>query len=191
MIWIQKCSRYIYISFEAHPSHFTAEQPWIFLLIACRCSLLQAVLHFVYRDNLVDDDELSASGSDCSIFGTLAGKIMAAADKYELPRLRLLCESYLCKHISVNSVATTLALADRHNAAELKSICLKFAAENLSGIRLHLTSAYSTQIFTFKFYIIMTFWLYFDSVNKMSLFVFFIFRAKADFLKQLQLFLYL
>ncbi|GJM94658.1 hypothetical protein PR202_ga11326 [Eleusine coracana subsp. coracana] len=46
--------------------------------------------HFVYRDNLVDDDELSASSSDCSIFDTLAGKLMAAADKYELPRLRLL-----------------------------------------------------------------------------------------------------
>uniref|UniRef100_A0A0D3EXJ6 Uncharacterized protein n=1 Tax=Oryza barthii TaxID=65489 RepID=A0A0D3EXJ6_9ORYZ len=56
------------------------------------------------------------------------------ADRYELPRLRLLCESYLCKHISVNSVATTLALADRHHAMELKSVCLKFAAENLSGV---------------------------------------------------------
>jgi speckle-type POZ protein len=96
-------------------------------------SMLQAVLHFIYRDNLVNDDELSASSSDCSIFDRLSGKLMAAADKYELPRLRLLCESYLCKHISVNSVATTLALADRHHAMELKSVCLKFAAENLSG----------------------------------------------------------
>ena len=99
----------------------------------CKYSLLQAVLHFIYRDNLVDDDELSASSSDCSIFDTLAGKLMAAADKYDLPRLRLLCESYLCKQISVNSVATTLALADQHHAMELKSVCLKFAAENLSG----------------------------------------------------------
>lgn len=96
------------------------------------------MLHFVYRDNLIDDDELSASNSECSIFDTLAGKLMAAADKYEMPRLRLLCESYLCKHISVNSVATTLALADRHHATELKSVCLKFAAENLSGTNLHL-----------------------------------------------------
>jgi hypothetical protein len=29
-------------------------------------------------------------------------------------------------------------LADRHHAMELKSVCLKFAAENLSGTRLHL-----------------------------------------------------
>uniref|UniRef100_A0A0D3FQ16 BTB domain-containing protein n=1 Tax=Oryza barthii TaxID=65489 RepID=A0A0D3FQ16_9ORYZ len=96
--------------------------------------VFKAVLHFMYRDNLVGDDELSASSSDCSIFDTLAGKLLAAADRYELPRLRLLCESYLCKHISVNSVATTLALADRHHAMELKSVCLKFAAENLSAV---------------------------------------------------------
>nr|CAB3497910.1 unnamed protein product [Digitaria exilis] len=96
--------------------------------------VFKAVLHFMYRDSLVNDDELSASSSGCSIFDTLAGKLMAAADKYELPRLRLLCESYLCKHISVNSVATTLALADRHHATELKSVCLKFAAENLSAV---------------------------------------------------------
>uniref|UniRef100_R7W7F9 Speckle-type POZ protein n=1 Tax=Aegilops tauschii TaxID=37682 RepID=R7W7F9_AEGTA len=70
----------------------------------------------------------------CPIFDTLAGKLLAAADKYELPRLRVLCESYLCKQISVKSVATTLALADRHHATELKSVCLKFAAENLSAV---------------------------------------------------------
>lgn len=113
--------------------HFIIEQSLGFYIHLCKYSLVQAVLHFIYWDNLVSDDELSASSSDCSIFDTLAGKLMAAADKYELPRLRLLCESYLCKHISVNSVATSLALADRHHAMELKSVCLKFAAENLSG----------------------------------------------------------
>ncbi|KAF9615974.1 hypothetical protein IFM89_027400 [Coptis chinensis] len=45
-----------------------------------------------------------------------------------------MCESYLCKDISVNSVAKTLALADRHHAMELKSVCLKFAAENLGAV---------------------------------------------------------
>ncbi|CAN6170694.1 unnamed protein product [Urochloa humidicola] len=97
-------------------------------------TVFKAVLHFIYWDNLVNYDELSATSSDGSIFDTLVGKLMAAADKYELPRLRLLCESYLCKHIFVNSLATTLALADRHHAMELKSVCLKFAAENLSAV---------------------------------------------------------
>ncbi|XP_066389165.1 BTB/POZ and MATH domain-containing protein 5-like isoform X1 [Miscanthus floridulus] len=96
--------------------------------------VFKAVLHFIYRDTLVDDNELGASSSDGSIFDTLAAKLLAAADKYHLPRLRLLCESYLCKGISVASVASTLALADRHRAMELKAVCLKFSAENLSAV---------------------------------------------------------
>jgi speckle-type POZ protein len=134
--------------------HFIVWQTLIrhFVFICANVHVLQAVLHFIYRDNLVNDDELSSSSSNCSIFNTsagkslpasssdcfsifntLAGKLMAAANKYELPRLRLLCESYFCKHIVVNSVAATLALADRHHAMELKSVCLKFVTENLSG----------------------------------------------------------
>ncbi|KAL6646994.1 hypothetical protein ACP70R_014431 [Stipagrostis hirtigluma subsp. patula] len=96
--------------------------------------VFKAMLHFIYRDTLVDDNELGASGSNGSIFDTLAAKLLAAADKYDLARLRLLCESYLCKGISVTSVASTLALADRHHAMELKAVCLKFAAENLSAV---------------------------------------------------------
>nr|CAB3455779.1 unnamed protein product [Digitaria exilis] len=96
--------------------------------------VFKAMLHFIYRDTLVDDNELGASSSDGSVFDTLAAKLLAAADKYDLGRLRLLCESYLCKGISVASVASTLALADRHRAMELKAVCLKFAAENLSAV---------------------------------------------------------
>ncbi|KAL1555130.1 hypothetical protein AAHA92_15608 [Salvia divinorum] len=36
--------------------------------------------------------------------------------------------------ISVDSVARILSLADRYHAAEMKPICLKFAAENLAEI---------------------------------------------------------
>ncbi|KAK3124526.1 hypothetical protein QOZ80_7BG0587840 [Eleusine coracana subsp. coracana] len=96
--------------------------------------VFKAMLHFMYRDTLVDDDELGSSSSDGSVFDTLAAKLLAAADKYDLARLRLLCESYLCKGITVASVASTLALADRHRAMELKAVCLKFSAENLSAV---------------------------------------------------------
>ncbi|KAJ3669923.1 hypothetical protein LUZ60_010247 [Juncus effusus] len=96
--------------------------------------VFKAMLHFIYSDTLVDDAVLSSSCSTSSIFDSLAGKLLAAADKYELDRLRLLCESYLCKDVNVNSVASTLALADQFHAAELKAVCLKFAAENLSAV---------------------------------------------------------
>ncbi|RVW81718.1 BTB/POZ and MATH domain-containing protein 4 [Vitis vinifera] len=44
-----------------------------------------------------------------------------------------MCESHICKDISVHTVAKTLALADRYHATELKAVCLRFAAENLAA----------------------------------------------------------
>ena len=95
----------------------------------------QALLHFIYRDALLEDEELFVSRSSFFplISETFAAKLLAAAEKYNLPRLKLMCESVLCKDISIDSVAYILALADRYHATELKSVCLKFSAENLVG----------------------------------------------------------
>ncbi|XP_026414765.1 BTB/POZ and MATH domain-containing protein 4-like isoform X1 [Papaver somniferum] len=95
--------------------------------------VFKAMLHFIYKDALLEDEELVASTASC-VSDTLVGKLLAAADKYGLVRLRLMCESYLCKDIAINSVATTLALADSYHATELKAVCLKFAAENLAAV---------------------------------------------------------
>ncbi|KAJ4828332.1 BTB/POZ and MATH domain-containing protein 4 [Turnera subulata] len=98
--------------------------------------VFKALLHFIYKDALIEDEELSvlSSTSIPSVFETLAAKLLGAADRYELPRLKLMCESVLCKDISVDSVAKILALADRYHAMDLKSVCLKFAAENLVAV---------------------------------------------------------
>lgn len=111
----------------------------------------QALLYFIYKDTLIEDGECSASSSSCVPFvsDTLEAKLLAAAVKYVLPRLRLMCESVLCKVISVNSVAYMLALADRHCAMDLKSVCLKFAAENLVGMSFQI---FSFSSFLFLFY---------------------------------------
>ena len=96
----------------------------------------QALLHYIYRDTLVEDEDFLALSSSCmpSLSDTFAAKLLAAAEKYGLPRLRLMCESVLCRDISVDSVANILALADSYHASDLKSVCLKFAAENLVGM---------------------------------------------------------
>ncbi|XP_010524999.1 PREDICTED: BTB/POZ and MATH domain-containing protein 4-like [Tarenaya hassleriana] len=98
--------------------------------------VFKALLHYIYKDALIEEAELSATGSSVgpSASDTLAAKLLAAADKYRLPRLSLMCESVLCKDMSVNSVANILALADRYNATALKSVSLKFAAENLVAV---------------------------------------------------------
>ncbi|KAG4379733.1 hypothetical protein GLYMA_16G036400v4 [Glycine max] len=97
--------------------------------------VFKALLHFIYRDTLIDDEELFMSRSSFlpSVSESFAAKLLAAAEKYGLPRLKLMCESVLCKDISIDSVAYILALADRYRATELKSVCLQFSAENLVG----------------------------------------------------------
>ncbi|KAJ6693072.1 BTB/POZ AND MATH DOMAIN-CONTAINING PROTEIN 4-LIKE [Salix purpurea] len=98
--------------------------------------VFKAMLHFIYRDTLIEDVDMATSSSSpvSSVSETLTTKLLAVADRYGLDRLRLMCESHLCKDISVNSVASILALADCHHATELKAVCLKFAAENLAAV---------------------------------------------------------
>ncbi|XVF05006.1 hypothetical protein REPUB_Repub05bG0133900 [Reevesia pubescens] len=98
--------------------------------------VFKALLHFIYRDTLSEDVESvgSSSASVFSVSETLIAKLLAAADRYCLERLKLMCESRLCKNISVNSVAKILALADEYHATELKAVCLRFAAENLAAV---------------------------------------------------------
>lgn len=62
----------------------------------------------------------------------MAQHLLAAADRYGLDRLRLICEAKLCEGVSVDTVATTLALAEQHHAAQLKKVCLQYAAQNLN-----------------------------------------------------------
>ncbi|KAM3389982.1 hypothetical protein ACQJBY_011876 [Aegilops geniculata] len=52
--------------------------------------------------------------------------LLVAADRYGLNRLKLMCEEKLCESIDVETVTTTLALAEQHNCEVLKKACLKF-----------------------------------------------------------------
>ncbi|KAK9999867.1 hypothetical protein SO802_019470 [Lithocarpus litseifolius] len=98
--------------------------------------VFKAMLHFIYRDSLTEEVESVSSSTSCTspVSDTLTAKLLAAADRYGLERLRMMCESHLCKDISVNSVAEILALADRYHATELKDVCLRFASENLAAV---------------------------------------------------------
>ncbi|KAH9785987.1 BTB/POZ and MATH domain-containing protein 2 [Citrus sinensis] len=96
--------------------------------------VFKALLHFIYWDSLPDMEELTGMSSKWA--STLMSQhLLAAADRYGLERLRLLCEANLCEDVAINTVATTLALAEQHHCFQLKSVCLKFVAmpENLRG----------------------------------------------------------
>ncbi|KAI3894990.1 hypothetical protein MKX03_028010 [Papaver bracteatum] len=91
----------------------------------------KAMLLFVYTDELPEPREVSDSVSPCTT--TLMQHLLAAADHYDLARLKLMCEEKLFEEITADTVATTLALAERYRCLQLKTDCLNFAArhENL------------------------------------------------------------
>ncbi|CAM8980733.1 unnamed protein product [Rhodiola kirilowii] len=98
-------------------------------------SVFKALLHFIYWDSLPNMQELTGLNSKWAST-LMAQHLLAAADRYSLERLRLLCEASLCEDVAINTVATTLALAEQHHCLQLKSVCLQFVAmpENLRAV---------------------------------------------------------
>ncbi|KAJ1695574.1 hypothetical protein LUZ63_012272 [Rhynchospora breviuscula] len=81
-------------------------------------SVFKAMLYFIYSDSLPDFE-----GNDSR---SMAQHLLISADRYDLERLKLLCEDLLCKNLNVSTVANTLLLAERHNCKQLKTQCLQF-----------------------------------------------------------------
>ncbi|WZY82099.1 hypothetical protein YC2023_028483 [Brassica napus] len=88
-------------------------------------SIFKAMLSFIYTDVLPDVHEITGSAS-ASLITNMIQHLLAAADLYDLGRLKVLCEVFLCEKLNVDNVATTLALAEQHQLSELKAFCLKF-----------------------------------------------------------------
>lgn len=97
--------------------------------------VFEALLHFIYWDSLPDMEELTGLSAKWAST-MMAQHLLAAADRYAMARLRLLCEIQLCGEVAINTVATTLVLAEQHHCFQLKTVCLKFVAlpENLRAV---------------------------------------------------------
>ncbi|XBI07575.1 hypothetical protein VPH35_135461 [Triticum aestivum] len=84
--------------------------------------VFKSLLHFIYTDD-------SPSEMACED-AVMAGHLLVAADRYDVKRLKLICEDKLCKHIDSNTVATSLALAEQHSCPGLKEACFGFLASS-------------------------------------------------------------
>jgi speckle-type POZ protein len=84
------------------------------------------VLRFLYTDTLArgegHDDDLAGGSSRTKMLECL----LAAADRYALDRLKLLCAQKLWDDVSAETVASTLACAQMYSCPELKEKCIKF-----------------------------------------------------------------
>jgi speckle-type POZ protein len=56
----------------------------------------------------------------------MAAELLAAADKYALERLKVMCEEALCNGLTVDNVSDVLILADLHSAEQLKAQAIEF-----------------------------------------------------------------
>ncbi|XP_060249299.1 speckle-type POZ protein-like [Meriones unguiculatus] len=65
---------------------------------------------------------------------TMATGVLAAADRYGLERLKVMCVDALCRDLSVENAAHTLILADLHSAEQLKMQALDFITLHASEV---------------------------------------------------------
>lgn len=85
--------------------------------------VFKSLLHFIYTDSLPEMTHDNATQEDVA-----ASHLLVAADRYDIERLKLICEDKLCNHIDTKMVATSLALAEQHNCHGLKEACFEFLA---------------------------------------------------------------
>ncbi|KAH9364555.1 hypothetical protein HPB48_017720 [Haemaphysalis longicornis] len=79
----------------------------------CDFEVLNEVVDFIYTGRAPKLDEM-------------AEEVLFAADKYDLGRLKAMCEDVLCSKLSVETAAKILVLADMHSADQLRASALRF-----------------------------------------------------------------
>uniref|UniRef100_A0A0E0M7V7 BPM/SPOP BACK domain-containing protein n=1 Tax=Oryza punctata TaxID=4537 RepID=A0A0E0M7V7_ORYPU len=63
-------------------------------------------------------------------------QLLVAADRYDLKRLRLLCEHKLCKHVNKSTVASMLGLVDQRPSCQgLKKACFEYLHKSPKVLR--------------------------------------------------------
>ena len=83
--------------------------------------VLENMLKYIYTSEAPDID-------------TLTEDLFAAAEQYQLEKLKELCEAKLCSKIEVANCIEILVLADLYQATTLKVTALKFVADNIGNM---------------------------------------------------------
>ncbi|CAI2347560.1 unnamed protein product [Caenorhabditis sp. 36 PRJEB53466] len=60
--------------------------------------------------------------------------LIAAADKYQLDRLKVLCEQQMCYSLNTDNACVTLMLADMHSANQLRAHAINFINVNATDV---------------------------------------------------------
>lgn len=96
----------------------------------------RAMLRFMYIDAIPGDDELGDSPTEA------LKHLLAAADRYALDRLKVMCARKLWLNISVDTVGDALAFAETYNCPELKGKCIEFVVADRNFKKVVLTESF-------------------------------------------------
>uniref|UniRef100_A0A0A8Z8F4 Uncharacterized protein n=1 Tax=Arundo donax TaxID=35708 RepID=A0A0A8Z8F4_ARUDO len=88
--------------------------------------VFEALLYFMYTDSLPQTKNEKKGEEEEEEEDVMSQHLLVAADRYNLERLKLICEDKLCKYIDVGTVSTILALAEQHHCHGLKKACFDF-----------------------------------------------------------------
>ncbi|KAJ4769993.1 BTB/POZ and MATH domain-containing protein 2 [Rhynchospora pubera] len=92
------------------------------------------VLQYIYTDTIDKSPEIPSTN--------LAQKLLVAADRYGVEGLKMKCEEKLSKDVTLDSVLSSFALAEKYYCGKLKEACFKFATEPANLGNLMFTEEY-------------------------------------------------
>ncbi|GJM84603.1 hypothetical protein PR202_ga00288 [Eleusine coracana subsp. coracana] len=107
--------------------------------------VFKAMLHFIYTDSFPEMDKEEQVA--------MLQHLLEAADRFNVQRMKLMCQDKLCRCIDASSVVTNLLLAKQHGCQALKEACFEFlkfptnlaAAMATEGFD-HLVSSYANVV---------------------------------------------
>ncbi|CAL5011300.1 unnamed protein product [Urochloa decumbens] len=114
-----------------------------------RADTFRALLRYIYTDaspaaitSNGDNQDEGDNDDDSEDDSIRVWELLTAADRYDVQRLKLMCERVLCKRLDVENVADTLALADQHHCDKLKDACIEFMTTSQRMGRVAATQGY-------------------------------------------------
>ncbi|XP_014673491.1 PREDICTED: protein roadkill-like isoform X3 [Priapulus caudatus] len=118
----------------AHKAILSARSPVFFeklrndqeshLDIAMDIPVLLEIIHFIYTGN-------------ANNVARMAEKLIAAAEKYALGRLKIMCEEALCSNMNIDNVVDIFILANHQSAVQLEDRCIDFIKSHVEFIGSH------------------------------------------------------
>ncbi|KAL6623705.1 hypothetical protein ACP70R_033584 [Stipagrostis hirtigluma subsp. patula] len=109
-------------------------------ILDMKADTFDAVLRFVYTDTTLPDvdrllDGSAAAAEDRAKLTANVRDLLAAADRFGLERMRLMCEKALCDAMDAGNAVAALRLADQHHCEKLKAFCIDYMASSPAVLR--------------------------------------------------------